>query len=250
MADTAYIRGDFVGLGHDPDSPYIYQDIRTDGHRLLSLQRHIEIMDMVSWRLRNRRTGLEPKRISAIAQELLRRNGYPDDRTNVVSVRSHADGTFSVICRGTSLYDRITLRAIHPEAVVVECWSPFTGLPTSADLAQTLLLRECAAASGAGTFIGTDASGRIVSIDGSTPFAAKGRMIIAPEDTVDVEAGKMLRAAAKAGREIETRSLSTDDLPTLDELFCIDCRGITAVSACNGTVYSDIVAEALSRLLE
>ena len=60
----------------------------------------------------------------------------------------------------------------------------------------------------------------------------------------------MLRAAAKAGREIETRSLSAEELPTLDELFCIDARGITAISECDGTVYSDIVAEAVSRLLE
>ena len=250
MADTAYICGAFAELRSDSDTPYIYQDVRFDGFRPLSLQRHIELMDIVSWRLRNRATGLAAKRIAEIAEELLRRNNYPGDRTNIVSVRSHADGTFSVICRGTSLYDSLTLRAIHPEAVVVECGTPFTWLPTSAGLAQTLLLREYAAANGAGTFIGTDSSGRIVTIDGSTPFAARGRRIIAPESIADVEAEKMLRAAAKAGREIETRSLSAEELPTLDELFCIDARGITAISECDGTVYSDIVTEAVSRLLE
>lgn len=250
MADTAYIRGGFTECPSDPDAPYIYQNVRTDGFRPLSLRRHIELMDSVSWQLRNRATGLEPERIAAIAEELLRRNNYPGDRTNIVSVRSHADGTLSVICCGTSLYDSLTLRAIHPEAIVVECGTPFTGLPTSAGLAQTLLLREYAAANGAGTFIGTDSSGRILSIDGSAPFAAKGRRIIAPENIADVEAESMLRAAAGAGREIETRSLSVEELPTLDELFCVDFRGVTAISACNGTVYSDIVAEAVSRLLE
>ena len=70
MADTAYICGAFAELRSDSDTPYIYQDVRFDGFRPLSLQRHIELMDIVSWRLRNRATGLAAKRIAEITEHM------------------------------------------------------------------------------------------------------------------------------------------------------------------------------------
>ncbi len=250
MTDWTYIDGTFVQCEGYSDAPYIYQYVRTDGHRPLHLQEHLRRLDEVSWQVCGRGIEVSAKSLSTHIRELLKRGGYaPSEASHTVAVRVTFDGRLSLHCAGTSLYERLSLRAIHPQAAVFECGMPYYDMPTSATEAQSLFLRECAARQGAGAFVTVSADGRVLSVDGAAPVAVCDRTILVARHSLSVEEELFVRTAERNGRRVELGTLLRSDLQRLDELCCIDHRGITAVSGLDGTSYGDIIINAVAERL-
>lgn len=249
MSDTIYKNGQFIDASADCDAPFVYQYIRTEGHRALQMQRRTEILDAASWQLRHAPSGLDAGRTAAAVERLLSENGYPDYGSHIVLLRSYGNSEYALSCQGTSIYENLTIRALRPKATIVESGGIFNGLPTSASLATARLLGEYAAMNGYGAFIEADSTGRIVSVDGGTPVIITRGLITFSDSAMTVEAEIVMRAFERDRRRIEIRSITRQNLLAADELAGIDHRGITSVSECEGTAYSDIILDVTARRL-
>lgn len=249
MSDTIYKNGKFIDASADCDAPFVYQYIRTEGHRALQMQRRMEMLDSASWKLHHAPSGLNTGQTAAAVERLLSDNGYPDHGSHIVLLRSYGNAEYALSCHGTSMYDKLNIRALRPRAVIVESGGIFSGLPTSASLATSKLLGKYAATNGYGAFVATDGSGRVVSVDGGTPVIITKGIIVVSESAMTVEAEIVMRAFERDGRRIEIRSITRSELLAADELAGIDHRGITSVSECEGTAYSDIILDVTARRL-
>ncbi len=249
MSDTIYKNGEFIDASADCDAPFVYQYIRTEGHRALQMQRRMELLDAASWKIRRSPSGLDAGHMAAAVERLLARNGYPDCGSHIVLLRSYGDSEYALSCHGTSIYDRFALRALRPKAATVESGGIFVALPTSASLAATRLLSEYAAVQGCGAFVAIGHDGKIVSVDGGTPVIIAKGVITVSESSMTAEAEIVMRAFGRDGRRVEIRDIARDELLTADELAGIDHRGITSLSECDGTAYSDIILNVTSQRL-
>lgn len=249
MDDTIYKNGRFIDASADSDAPFVYQYIRTDGHRALQMQRRMELLDAASWRIRRAPSGLDAGRTAAAVERLLMHNGYPNHGSHIVLLRSYGNSEYALSCHGTSIYDGLALRALRPLATIVESGGIFDGLPTSASLASARLLREYAATLGCGAFVATDGAGRVVSVDGGTPVIITRGVITVSESSMTVEAEAVMKAFERDGRRMEIRDFSRSELLAADELAGIDQRGITSVAECDGTAYSDIILDVTAQRL-
>lgn len=249
MSDRIYKNGEFIDAAADCGAPFVYQYIRTDGHRALQMQRRVELLDAASWRIRHAPSGLDAGRTAAAVARLLAHNGYPDHGSHIVLLRSYADSGYALSCHGTSIYDTLTIRALRPRATIVESGGIFDGLPTSASLAASRLLGEYVAAQGFGAFVAADGAGRIVSVDGGTPVIITRGVITVSDSAMTAEAEIVMQAFGRDGRRMEIRDIYRDELLAADELAGIDHRGITSVAEYNGTAYSDIILDATAQRL-
>lgn len=249
MSDYVYRNGEFIDASADCGAPFVYQYIRTDGHRALQLQRRMELLDAASWRIRHTPSGLDAGEIAAAAERLLIRNGYPDFGSHILLLRSYGNADYILSCHGTSMYDTLSIRALRPKATIVESGGIFDGLPTSASLAANRLLSEYVATEGCRAFVAADGAGRIVSVDGGTPVIISKGIITVSESAVTAEAEIVMRAFERDGRRTEIRDITRDELLAADELAGIDHRGITSVSECDGTAYSDIILNVTAQRL-
>ena len=249
MAETIYNNGAFVDATAVGDEPFIYQYIRTDGHRPLLVERPIALADAASWHIRHCATGLVAADVSDAVSRLLALNGYPADRSNTVLLRSYGERRYSLSCCGTSLYDTLSLRALRPKAITVETGGVFAGLSTSVAFAESQLLAEYVRTQGAGAFVAIDAHGRIVSVDGATAFVVSRGRIAVSRLSPSVEAEIVLHTLERAGRTVEIREITSDELAKADEVWGVDYRGITSVMECDSRAYSDIIADATARRL-
>lgn len=249
MTETIYRDGEFVDVSAMGDEPFIYQYIRADGYSPHHVQRHIDLIDAASWRIRHCASWLSVAEVSDAIGRLLVRNGYPDCGVNIVLLRSYAEGRTMLSCCGTSLYNRLTLRALRPAAITVTTGGVFVGLPTSAELAETKMLSEYVRTQGVGAFVSCDGSGRVVSVDGATPIVVKGGKIAVSRLSLSVEAEAVMHALELAGRSVEMRDILCEELSAADEVWGADYRGITSLAECDGRIYADIVADAVARTL-
>lgn len=250
MSDnTIYKNGSFIDASADCDTPFVYQYIRTDGHRALQMQRRMELLDAASWRIRHAPSGLDTGNTAAAVERLLIRNGYPDYGSHIVLLRSYGNSEYALSCHGTSMYDTLSLRALRPKATILESGGIFDDLPTSASLATAKLSSAYAALLGCGAFVAADGSGRVVSVDGGTPVIITKGVITVAKSAMTAEAEIVMRAFERDGRRTEIRDITRDELLAADELAGIDHRGITSVSECDGTAYSDIILDVTAQRL-
>ena len=249
MTEAIYRNGAFVDAPTAGDEPFVYQYMRTDGHRLLCAKRYVALLDAASWRVRGCASGLTAEAVAHAVGQLLWHNGYPSDRSNVVLLRSYGAGDYSISCCGTSLYDTLSLRALRPQAVEVEAGGVFAGVPTSAAFAEARLLAEYVREQGAVAFVAIDSAGRAVSVDGATPVVVRQGRIAVSVRSFSAEAEIVMHALERAGRDVELREIVRDELFAADELWGVDYRGITAVAECGGRAYADIIADVTARQL-
>ncbi len=246
MDGLIYIGGEFADGAARTGSPYIYQYIRTDGHKPLMVEEHLRRLNDISWQVRRCGADIPARAVTEGITRLLRRGGYSDGASHTAALRLHFDGGASLHYHGTSLYEKFTMRALRPQALLFEAYAPHCTLPTSAAEAQTALLREEARTQGAGAFIAADADGRLLSVDGATPVAVRGREIIFGSASLGVEEEWFFATAERNRRRVRIAELHRDELPHLDELGCIDHRGITSIACCDGTFYGDIILNAVA----
>ncbi len=250
MSDLVYINRRFVDGGERIDKPYVYQYIRTDGHKPLNLAEHLRRLDEVSWQVRGQGAQLPQREVADAVMRLLERNNYAaGEASHIVALRAYTDGSHSLHCCGTSLYRRLSLRALQPTALVVEAYAPLYNMPTSASEAQSAMLREYAKTHGSGAFVATDMDGRLLSVDGATPIAVRNREILVGSSNLSVEERIFLETAERNRRKVFFAELNREELYLYDELCCVDHRGVTAIGCCEGTQYGDIIINAVSERL-
>lgn len=251
MAEAIFRDGKIAEQGAARQGCFAYQCVRTLGYRAIMLDEHLALLDTASQELFDRPSAFADSAITAanIAM-LLSHNGYSEQRSHIVALRTFADGSLEIECLETSLYDTLTLRALRPVATTIRAYDEAVQHPSSASLAATLLHREYARMHGAEVVVTIDIKGHLRYIDGAEAAVLIGGKIIFAPHATSPEYALLMRAAAELGRKTECRNIEAKELLRADEVLFIDHRGITALESLASRRYADIVTERLARHIE
>ena len=160
------------------------------------------------------------------------------------------DGTERLLPAGVSLYDGYAFRSLQPEAVTVGYDLTLSEAPTSAREAAAQLARRLAERRGAEIAVRCDSAGILRSADDAPLLAIAGRTVLTVPGPASVERRLAMLAVRAAGLELREEAFGRADLPSLDELFFADHRGVTSLSRCDGQPLMTFVAERIAEAME
>lgn len=231
--------------------PFVYQTVRCSGLRPLYLEEHLVLLRQTVMQVFGEDTDFTPLECREAISLVLRINNYPAHSCNTVMVRAYAHGNWTVEATGTLLYDRLGIRALHPEGKQLLSQPVLAGLATSSALASHEMSRTWAQCHHYGVALETDSEGNILAVDGGQSIGVKDGALIIPHPVYSVEMTLLMKAAHKAGRRIICHEpLRMDSLEELRELWGIDHRGIIAVQSVGEKFFTDITATVLASKLE
>lgn len=182
----------------------------------------------------------------SLCRQMLIRNRWPQDVSSCIEMRLCASGAVHYLCGEIFTHNGLTLRTIRPDAVSLCYDIPFGEAPTSVRRAAAAMASAEARRRGVRAVVRCNAQGLVMTADDSPLFVAFGRRIVTPQTLPSVERDRVARAASRAGYTLAEEPLERESLRRADELFYSDCRGITALSSCDGRTYADIIARAIA----
>lgn len=95
-----------------------------------------------------------------------------------------------------------------------------------------------------------DSAGILRSADDAPLLAIAGRTVLTVPGPASVERRLAMLAVRAAGLELREEAFGRADLPSLDELFFADHRGVTSLSRCDGLPLMTFVAERIAEAME
>ena len=229
------------------EGTYLYQTLHVRGRRPLWLDRHTELL------ARN-------------IQELFGLRWAPDLRrldagSSFVRMAFTPAGDLLLIPGAVSFYDGYALRSLRPAAAVVNYGVPYPEYPTSAREAACMLalqaavtadnraaeadIERAAVRTGVQAVIRCDGEGFVHVCDEAPLFAVKGKKVYTPS----VERELACRAVEAARLPLLELEIGREQLARFDEIFYVDHRGLTSLSACEGQLYAAIITERIARVL-
>ena len=174
-------------------------------------------------------------------------------------------GDLLLIPGAVSLYDGYTLRSLRPAAAVVNYGVPYPEYPTSAREAACMLalqaavtadnraaeadIERAAVRTGVQAVIRCDGEGFVHVCDEAPLFAVKGKKVYTPPAPPSVERELACRAVEAARLPLLELEIGREQLARFDEIFYVDHRGLTSLSACEGQLYAAIITERIARVL-
>ena len=246
MSSTIYINGKEGVWSPAIEAPYLYQQVRTDGHQPLRLAEHCRLLNDASLRLFAREFNADIQEIEENIALCLLRDRYSKELSHIVEIRLFSEGDYAIFAVETSLYGDFELRAIRPRALVHNSEIGFDGMPTSAAKAHTELLRKYAEKYGCSCVICVDGNGVVNNIDGVAVMAVIDREIVVSQATESVEKSLMIeRLRLNRHERVVVREISIEELRRAEEIFYVDVRGVTSISELEGEPLSDFVANAV-----
>lgn len=226
--------------------PYIYEYIRCRGFAPLYMEQHLSRLEQLSHRLFLSGLGVERRELERRIEDALRKGGYSERHTNAVQVRRYVDGRVEVVCVD-NYYDDFSLRAVRPQGYVSHLSGEVVLQPTSAKEAALALHRASAEISDEGVAVWLSDVGEVKAIDGGSVVAVFDDEIRFSQSGEGVEF-EVAYSVVQGGRRRVCRGVVMhEDLRHAKELLYIDYRGVTALLACDGHHYMDIVAEHIAR---
>ena len=232
----------------DEQGAYPLQRMRTKNNKVVTLERHFELLSNTYEILFGEQCPLTLSEVEKSCDTLLEKGGYSSSACHILEMKYDQQKNLTVRVIETSPYKEFALRAVRPDAHLfsINCFE--TTIQTTASVAMTELLRLIAHHYNCDIAACINNSGELWSIDGAAPFVVKGKKIsaCATIDTVETE----MAAATLANLlqyEIKIEEVTIDQAMEADEIFYVDSRGITSVRSIAGHMLSDNVANALFR---
>ena len=248
----------------------LYQNLHLLRGRVRLLDRHIGLLDRCSRELFGRPYAPDRQQLelrAAACSGARREEGAP---SAFVRLEWTADGEERLVPAGLSYYVGYALRSVQYRGVSIGCTPPLDGYPTPAREAAVAAARRMAGCAGGqvGVLCGPD--GSYHSVEGAPIAIVRDYTVLLPPESVpctvpagaagaaghrfvapqSVEAQLLAEAVRAAGLEPEVRPVGCDERTTFDELFWLDCRGITALSHLDGRPLMALVAERVADALE
>ena len=231
------------------EGTYLYQTLHVRGRRPLWLDRHTELLARNIQELFGLRWAPDLRRLEAEIAALLDANRHPVAGSSFVRMAFTPAGDLLLIPGAVSFYDGYALRSLRPAAAVVNYGVPYPEYPTSAREAACMLalqaavtadnraaeadIERAAVRTGVQAVIRCDGEGFVHVCDEAPLFAVKGKKVYtppAPPPLLELEIGR-------------------EQLARFDEIFYVDHRGLTSLSACEGQLYAAIITERISLVL-
>ncbi len=230
--------------------PCLYQTIHLFDGRARLLEGHLAALEQTAEALFGVCYRPAPAATERRLLEIARRERYPAGVSGFVRIEVTASGEERLLPCGTSLYAGYAVRSLRPAAVTMPYERLLTPWPTSASEAADALALAAARQAGADAAVRCDADGRCRAIGDAPLFAVRDGAVYGELRQASVEAVLLGRALARDGIRFVERPLLRGELRRYDELFTVDCRGITALSHCDGRPCMAIVVERLAAAME
>ena len=229
---------------------YLYQTVHLARGRARNVAGHIAVLDAASRELFGRPYAPAAERLARRIETLSAADRSPAGVSGFVRIELDPDGTERLLPAGVSLYDGYAFRSLQPEAVTVGYDLTLSEAPTSAREAAAQLARRLAERRGAEVAVRCDSAGILRSADDAPLLAIAGRTVLTVPGPASVERRLAMLAGRAAGLELREEAFGRADLPSLDELFFADHRGVTSLSRCDGQPLMTFVAERIAEAME
>ena len=247
------------------EGTYLYQTLHVRGRRPLWLDRHTELLARNIQELFGLRWAPDLHRLEAEIAALLDANRHPVAGSSFVRMAFTPAGDLLLIPGAVSFYDGYALRSLRPAAAVVNYGVPYPEYPTSAREAACMLalqaavtadnraaeadIERAAVRTGVQAVIRCDGEGFVHVCDEAPLFAVKGKKVYTPPAPPSVERELACRAVEAARLPLLELEIGREQLARFDEIFYVDHRGLTSLSACEGQLYAAIITERIARVL-
>lgn len=247
------------------EGTYLYQTLHVRGRRPLWLDRHTELLARNIQELFGLRWAPNLRRLEAEIAALLDANRHPVAGSSFVRMAFTPAGDLLLIPGAVSFYDGYALRSLRPAAAVVNYGVPYPEYPTSAREAACMLalqaavtadnraaeadIERAAVRTGVQAVIRCDGEGFVHVCDEAPLFAVKGKKVYTPPAPPSVERELACRAVEAARLPLLELEIGREQLARFDEIFYVDHRGLTSLSACEGQLYAAIITERIARVL-
>ncbi len=229
-------------------SVVLYQKVHTLAGRVFYLGEHLKLLFDSYYEVFNRGVKLDAQDIERQIQSLLKRERASLDVSVIVRITLHFGGEVALSIEERSLYSGYALRCLAPSAAIVDFAAPFICHSTSAREAMFDLANLNAKRSGAQ--VALRSSGGVVDMALSAQlFAVRGNEIFTSSKSFSVEHALAKECARELTLKLCERPILESDISTCDELFIVDCLGVTPISKCANRYYMSLVAQQVAQLM-
>ena len=230
--------------------PFVYQHIHVCDLRPVELASHLAVAAAEAREAFGTDFRPDPRETDSLCRQMLLRNRYPQELSACIVMRLGASGTVHYRCGGIFAHKGLAFNAVRPEATILCHDLPFGEGHTSVRLETHRTAMAVAHRRGFGSVVRCTAQGYAATLDDNPLFAVFGRRIVTPPAPPSVERDRVVRAAAAAGYALAEEPLTNEMLLRADEIFCSDCRGITALARCDSRTLGDIIAHRIAEIFE
>lgn len=227
----------------------LYQIIHVEGRRPLFLKMHLQYLRKQWEELFDAMLSIDPQQIEQRIVEYLDKEKYARDRAHYATVVVTAEGKILISAEGNSYYRGYALRVLRPRGIELEFETPFDTIPSLARQKAWELANSIARSRGAHIAIRTDYDGVLHEADGAQLFAVMGRRIVSSREPYGVEGFLALKAFERAGYRFQVEEFTAEDLGSIDELFYVDHRGVTALESYRSRPLMAIFARKVADML-
>ena len=244
---------------------YLYQTVHVLDGECLCLREHLAVLDRWSRTLFGCPGPQDAREVGTAVAAVVGREAPGSDRSKFVRLVLPASGSLRLEFEGVSLYRGYDLRSLMPEAVTLQYEPPLFDAPTSAREAACMLalqaavtadnraaeadIERAAVRTGVQAVIRCDGEGFVHVCDEAPLFAVKGKKVYTPPAPPSVERELAYRAVEAARLPLLELEIGREQLARFDEIFYVDHRGLTSLSACEGQLYAAIITERIARVL-
>lgn len=230
--------------------PSLHQIIHVAGRNPRLLKEHLREMECAFRLLCQGDLPCEERELREAIFRALDEGRYPLDRSLYVSFYAEFTGRWWVEVEQEFLYQGYVLRALRPEAMALRFDLPFEGIGSVAVDQAWRMAHEIAFSRGVRSVVRENGQGWLCEGDGAPLFATVGRRIYSSQKPRGVEGRLAVEAIRQAGYTLAIEPFTVRDLPSIDELFYLDHRGVTALAACEKKVLMASMAARVARSCE
>lgn len=234
------------------DTPYVYQDIHTFGHKARFTKHHIHHLAEAARVLfgKDIKSLCSTGSIEEDISRLLISNSASRHGSVKVELRFDAADNISLRSEEPSIYAGYSLRSIRPTATFVHADISMAQYATSASKAVRTLANAVAQGRGFRTAIITDHNGIIETEPAMPLFMVRGYSIFSPAGYDSVEFSLTEKAIQRAGFKVVRQALTMADIRAADEIFMTDWQGITSILQIDEHPCMDIIANKVAAIME
>ena len=229
---------------------YLYQIIHICEGQARFAKGHIAVMQEAVNRLYARPRKLPTQQWIKRLTQTIEQINAPHDTSSFIRMELHPNFELRLVDMGVSLYKGYDLRSIHPNAQTLVYELPEGQISSSAQQLTVELADLVAQREGYDVALQCDRYGQCQSCAGSPIMALKHNRIIAPPHPQHIERFIAMSAIKSLGMDYEERNFREDEIPSFEELFWIDHRGITSLAHCNGVPFLSFAAERIAHKME
>ena len=228
---------------------YIFEYIRAKGHKPLHLEKHYARLKELTEKYFSATPIASQEEVQKAIVQALQERRCSTSAMNYVCIRSFDDSTIEVDA-DWMMYDRFSLRAIHPQVYLCPVSGDILTDNTSAKRALVSFNKDSALIDERGVAVWVSEQNEVLAIDGSPVIAVFDDEIRFSDKGKGVEFDLAYEALSSSNSRVTKGAIVVDELLKAKELLFIDHRGVTAVMQWLDKVsYIDLTAERIASLI-